>query len=537
MLDFSINISFRSIVLAILVMLTGIIDGQTISDMKAYSAAYKFVESSNTSVEINETYSQRIEKDNATIGYVFGLNPRGFVLVSTQGNESRISGFSFVNDFEYTEQNIEIIEAFIGNKPSGHKKNSSLNPVDKTVGPFVLSLFGQVNCYDNDDKLINVSNLFTPNNYAPGCVAISLSTVLHYYQWPIIGMGSHTYSDKYGSSRGTYSVDYDKDTIDWSDIRAKYKYQQTTAKQREALGRLVYNSAVALDMDFEYNGSTSNINRIPNAGKKYFRFISKEVPSSSFIFWKVVDSNLVHKMPVIFSISASNGAGHSIVCDGIKFKDGKEFHHLNMGWWGNSNGWYDIKSGFNVGGYNKIDHAIINFLPVPMMNEPIISEDSSRLEINWAVSSKIVPDAYELQIKTDTSNWQKISDTLNSQSYFWNIDKKVKEYSFRIRSEIDSKWYPDSWSNIVEYKKHNTSTIDNIDNFIKIFPNPFKDKINIETKGKSRVILYSADGKVYIDENINQNCIIPTENLKRGIYIIKILKGTKSYFTKLVKID
>ncbi len=537
MLDFSLNISFRSIVLATLLVLTGVMNGQTISDIEAYSIAEKFVESSNSNVEISETYIQKIEKDKAIIGYVFELIPSGFVLVSTQDNESWISGFSFVNNFEYTEQNIEVIKTLIGNKSGEQEENDVFYPVDKTVGPFVLSLFGQVNCYDNDDKLINVSNLFTPNNYAPGCVAVSLSTVLHYYRWPIIGMGSHTYTDKYGSSRGTYTVDFDKDSIDWSNIRAKYKYQQTTTKQREALGRLVYNSAVALDMDFEYNGSTSNINRIPNTGKKYFRFISKEVPSSSFIFWKVVDSNLVHKMPVIFSISASNGAGHSIVCDGIKFKDGKEFHHLNMGWWGKSNGWYDIKSGFKAGGYNKINHAIINFLPVPMMNEPVILEDSSRLEINWAISSKIVPDAYELQIKTDTSNWQKISDTLSLKSYFWIIDKKVKEYSFRVRSKINNKWYSDSWSNIIKYKKHSTSTNDSIDDSIKIFPNPFKDRVNIETKGKTRVILYSVDGKVYRDENINQNSVIFTENLKRGIYIIKVLKGTKSYFTKLVKID
>jgi len=532
-----ISLKIKGIGLATAIVISTLLNAQFVSGQEASIIAQEFVKAKDILYTIKPGNAHKLVSGGITLGYIYNLNPRGFVLVSTK--TSAILGFSLDNDFDYSKYNTEIISALLGTNAGQNEGDfiGKTNPEVQTVGPLIKSLFGQVNCYDDNDKLINVSNLFTPNNYAPGCVAISLTTMLHHYQWPIVGMGSHTYQDKYGSSRGTYSVDFEKDTIEWSSILNKYRYQQTTQKQREALGHLVYNSAVALDMDFEYNGSTSNINRIPNTGKKYFRFISREVPASSFIFWKVVDSNLVHKMPVIFSISASNGAGHSIVCDGFKIENGVEYHHVNMGWWGNSNGWYNIKSGFNVGGYNKINHAIIDFLPVPMMNEPVVFDDSSRLEINWSTSDKLFHDAFELQLKTDTSNWTKISDTLTSKSYIIDIDQKVKEYSFRVRSKINSKWYTDSWSNTTKYKKTSTSVTEGVLMKFKVYPNPCKDRLHIELRNKSRISLLSLNGEVFYDGIHTGNTVISTGNIKKGFYILKIQNALQTYSVKLVKID
>ena len=320
-----------------------------------------FLNKSKDEKHINLSFKNKMPlklfNNNLFIGYEFDLLPQGFIVISPFDNS--IMAYSFENNFfnenkEASKISLDILEKISYNSKLRKNKNTAYqrSPVSE-IGPFVRSLFGQVNCYDANDNLINVSNLFTPNNYAPGCVAVSLATLMHYYKWPVVGMGKHTDKDTYGSSRGNYTAEFDKTYYDWANIKEKYKYQHTTAEQRKALGLLVYHAAIALDMDFEYNGSTSNVNRIPKAGANYFRYNAKYASASSPIFWKTVDTCMVHKIPVAFAISGSGGIGHSIVCDGVRFENGSStFHHLNMGWWGSSNGWYNVKGSFNAGGYS-----------------------------------------------------------------------------------------------------------------------------------------------------------------------------------------
>lgn len=511
--------------------------GQLSSERKAYATCNEFIKKSVQSKSYKIKNLNRLILNDTSQVFVLSLNPIGFVIISKSSIDNPILGFSFENDFSFNEDQLQIVSSILENTIQSKQKISPRNITSDKVDPLIKSLFGQVNCYDNDDNLINVSNLYTPNNYAPGCVAISLSTLLHYYQWPLVGMGNHTYNDNKGASTGVYTADFSLTEYNWDDILNRYRYKNSTIAQRQALGELVYQTAVALDMNFEYNGATSNISKIPNTGKKYFRFIAKRVPATSLLFWKAVDSNLVHKMPVIFSISASNGAGHSIVCDGFKFDNGTEYHHVNMGWWGTSNGWYSIKNGFNVGGYNKIEHGLINFIPVPMILEPQVSVDSQDLEIHWVVSNTITPNAFELQFKTDTSNWVKISDTLTSSSFKIEIDDAVKEYSFRVRAKIEGKWYSDSWSNISVYKKNTTAVLSDDLDAINIYPNPCNDIVNINLEHKYQVSLFSMDGNRLYDKNLSGNSIISMKEYDNGIYILKIQKGSKIIIKKLVKMN
>ncbi len=52
--------------------------------------------------------------------------------------------------------------------------------------------------------------------------------------------------------------------------------------------------------------------------------------------------------------------GHAIVCDG--YNDTTEKFHLNMGWNGNSDGWYSLPSGM-PSGYNAVKGYVYNLVP------------------------------------------------------------------------------------------------------------------------------------------------------------------------------
>ncbi len=509
---------------------------------RAFAEAQSFAQANKTTnYSLLESYPIEITQNDQVNALLFTLFPKGFILISPF-DEKTIMGYSFENDFGISDEyQFNIMSGILGQINEGIKKNNTpLIPrevQDINIPPLIHSLFGQVNCVDDNDNPINVANLYTPNHYAPGCVAVSAATLLHYYQWPIKGMGQHTYSDNYGSSKGTYSANFGDTEYDWANIKERYKYKSTTQTEKEAIATLIYHNCVALNMNFEYNGSTSNVNKIPDTGKDYFRFIGKYASATSPIFWKVVDTNLVHQMPVIFAISASNGAGHSIVCDGLKIDStGQETHHLNMGWWGSSNGWYKIKNSFSVAGYNKIDGGVINYLPVPMAFSPTLDTGNAQISFSWQVSQRILPSAYEIQVKKDAGSWTTISDTLTQTTYTMDLDTTVQIYYFRVRAKLINKWHQDSWSNTTFFDTEALPVYEIGDAAIHIFPNPFSQTLQIELEKPFELQAYSQSGQLVFQQSLAGKSSISTETWPKGIYILKITAQEATQIFKVIKL-
>ena len=54
----------------------------------------------------------------------------------------------------------------------------------------------------------------------------------------------------------------------------------------------------------------------------------------------MVNPNLDAGYPVLFGITGAGG--HAIVCDGYGYNPSTMYHHLNMGWSGNDDAWYNL---------------------------------------------------------------------------------------------------------------------------------------------------------------------------------------------------
>ena len=411
------------------------------------------------------------------------------------------------------------------------------------IEPFLGAVYGQVNCYDNDSHSIYPTNYYTPNHYAPGCVAISFVTMMEYYQWPNKGTGIHQNIDSHGNSTGTYVVNYDEASYDWNLILPRYHYMTSTEAEQEQLGKLTYGAAIALNMEFENTGSTSNVNRIPNAGKDYFSYMSVYKSYTSPSFWASLDSNIVHHLPVTLAIDAPNGAGHSCVIDGMRtYSDGSTSYHLNLGWWGDVNGWYDIRSGWNAGGYTSITGGVFDFLPKPYMAKPVkLNEDNIYL-LEWEMSSEVVVEEYELRRKINTGLWH----TLATDALATSLEVQVgvfDDYFFEIRAKIDGKWYLNGWSNQVKAEETLVATENLTADDFSIYPNPSIDNLNIELAenwiGQDvKVNIFSLDGRQLSTTQLKaaaHKIVVPCAPLSPGLYLVE-LQANKQYFRlKMVK--
>ncbi|MEN8119843.1 MAG: C10 family peptidase [Bacteroidota bacterium] len=437
--------------------------------------ANTFLRNNGNSVEKTSATLEPIaiqSTNNEALAYVVELNP-GYIIISPSKELSPIIAYSFKNDFNFKESSNNMLLDIVKMDMKGQlsyleniKSTDDLEKIDLNkkkwdnyiegsitslkattqIGPLLTDIWGGVNCYTDEGVMVYVGNYYTPNHYSPGCVATSLSQILNYYEWPKTGVGSHTDDDNRGSTRGDFYADFSATTYDYANMLDEYQGVPSTDDQRAAMGLLAYHCGIAVDMDYEDYGGTSNVNRSPYALNAYFRSTGHhEYLSSYSSFWSNFNENLETGAPLHLAVYATNGAGHAIVCDGYEVPDGTstEYYHLTMGWWGAANGWYNLKGSFSAGGYSIVSAAVFDIYPDPLMLSPEIVDDS--YTIKWEVSQQLNWEAFELQQSYNGGSWTTISNNITETNYTLTLTDPGN-YRYQVRAKVNGVFHDDNYS-------------------------------------------------------------------------------------------
>ncbi|MEN8136920.1 MAG: C10 family peptidase [Bacteroidota bacterium] len=335
--------------------------------------------------------------------------------------------------------------------------NNNIAKTTQEYGPLLTDTWGGVKCVDDTGVSVYPLNYYTPNHCSPGCVAISLAQVLNYYEWPKTGTGSNVYQDNYTpckdceASSKIHTAFFDSVEYDYANMLDEYKYKASTDIQQEAVGKLVYHVTSALQMNFEYYGSTSNVNKVPFVAENFFRFSGHyEYPDSYALFWEKMKDNLKAGNPVQTAIEASRtGDGHAIVVDGYRESDG--LYHINWGTyndWNVKNGWYDIENWTDASpGYNRITGALLDMYPVPQISSVESEDGTSDITVNWITSEFVNHNEYTLEQRVDGGEWELVSDGITGKFYSI-VNPTGNVYQFRVKAMTNGSYYDDSWSEI-----------------------------------------------------------------------------------------
>jgi hypothetical protein len=92
----------------------------------------------------------------------------------------------------------------------------------------------------------------------------------------------------------------------------------------------------------------------------YSNSIYGQDPSTGNALNNILNPNLDAGLPVILGLSGSGG--HAVVCDGYGYNGSTLYHHLNMGWTGEDNAWYNLPYVDAYYYYNVIDDCVYNIL-------------------------------------------------------------------------------------------------------------------------------------------------------------------------------
>jgi hypothetical protein len=205
-----------------------------------------------------------------------------------------------------------------------------------------------------------------------GCVACAMAQILRYHQKPASAAGDKSYVDNAGSCTGTHRMsDAGLGDYAWTNMPGSISNSSPVA-QKQAVGRLLYHCGVAVAMDFEADGSGAHSEKVPTALSGSFRFTSsallKRSGYSTAAWYNKIVQDIDSNQPIYYAMENS-GSGHALVCDG--YQNGNEIH-LNLGWGGSGNAWYNMDN-IQIDSDSWYNHrAVFAIAPIPVPTVPVI---------------------------------------------------------------------------------------------------------------------------------------------------------------------
>ena len=219
-----------------------------------------------------------------------------------------------------------------------------------------------------------------------GCVATAMAQVMMYYKYP-----KELKADIPAYTTATNKLKVNAiskgEKYDWDNMLSTYTEGKYNTTQADAVAKLMFHCGAAVQMD--YGDSSSALVR-PEDMSTYFGYdadLLQEVYRSFYTLaeWKeILDRELEAKRPILYGGAASYESGHQFVCDG---SDGEGLYHINWGWSGDSDGYFDITlldpevrgtgAGTSADGYNRDCSVIIGIAPDNgSEDEPLVKEHS-----------------------------------------------------------------------------------------------------------------------------------------------------------------
>ena len=187
-------------------------------------------------------------------------------------------------------------------------------------------------------------------HYVVGCVATAMAQYMNYYRYPRHGVGQDSVVVKYQNPavEVTYRVDFEQATYDWASMIDDYQGEYS-ARQAEAVAQLCYHCGVAARTTYnEYGGGSTDVNCL-RAMREHFAYndTAHYIVRSKYdepVWMEMVYRELSDGHPILYSgrdINLAEGiiGAHNFIIDGY---DENGLVHVNWGWYGLENGFYDI---------------------------------------------------------------------------------------------------------------------------------------------------------------------------------------------------
>ena len=265
--------------------------------------------------------------------YVFNNDAGGFVIIAGDDAVTPVLGYTSTGSFEAE------------NLPDGLKDLlKSYERQIAALGDNYVANQTATRAAFTGEKLLNTAkwnqmapfNKYTPKNYVTGCVATAGAIVMKHHGYPAKGIGSHSYT----WNGQTLTANFEH-TYDWASMPVKY--DGTNDADFDGVARLMADLGVAVEMQYNKDGSGAYIGNLVTALQKYYGYSKlSHLMAIEDVGAEAWNSRLREEIdanrPVLYAASDPAGGGHAFVIDGYK----DESFSVNWGWGGYCDGFYKI---------------------------------------------------------------------------------------------------------------------------------------------------------------------------------------------------
>lgn len=308
--------------------------------------------------------------------YTFTFKSGGFVIISADDAAIPVLGYSYEGTIaldtynpiatawmeNYSKAIVEVRTAGMSNAQTLPLWNQIINnQVEKSpldVPALVLTNWDQGCNYNALCPVESGAGYGSCGHAWTGCVATTMSVLMKYHQWPVVGIGYHTYTHP----------DYGVQTADFGSANYDYAAMPNSVNTANpAVATLMYHAGVSVNMQYGADGSGAFSEDVPYALCNYFNYaasthlVAKEDYPVMADWWAIIRAELDAARPVYYAGAGTSG-GHAWICDGYKLSDNK--FHMNWGWSGSYNGYFAIGS-LSAGGstFNDENRVIVGIEP------------------------------------------------------------------------------------------------------------------------------------------------------------------------------
>ena len=283
---------------------------------------------------------------------VLGYKTGGFAVIANDDEFNAVIGYS---DREFSTDNLPPAmlwwmdaadEAMTQQLASGGQTVSAAemrsSSYPEAVEPLMVSEWDQMTPYNN-----LVSERIGATVYT-GCVATAMAQIMYYHRSPTRGSGAkhHPIESEDPSTNGKrLAVSFQATTYDWDNMLPTYTAGSYNTTQADAVATLMFHCGVAVEMSYGtelVGGSGAYDYNVALAAAQYFGYAAKLYTRDIYSteqWMNIIYDEISNGRPVFYGGVTSQWFGHAFVFDGY---DANGFVHVNWGWSGSGNGYFDV---------------------------------------------------------------------------------------------------------------------------------------------------------------------------------------------------
>ena len=368
-----------------------------------------------------------------------------------------------------------------------------------------------------------------------GCVALGLSQLLKFHDWPVAGSKSKTFTDSEGAVKGKGMADLSF-PYEWSQMDSDEDISENTITPFcLAVGRLAFEMSVLAEADYEIastSASSSNANTLLSTYLGYSDDIVFGDMRSGYIgattqqiLYSRIREDMVAGRPAL--VSYSEQGGHMFIADGLGTMDDLDYYHFNYGWGGYLNGWYLLTAGEED---TVVSSATTNITPKPIpVIKPISREQSSSFTLNWFFPKRLTAEAFRLTATSASRAKTTISDSISGTARSFTVTDQAGTNTYMLEAKVNGSWQKASNGITVTVKTNPTAmlTIDVEDDVLTSLGGEqvtcdvtANSELKSLTVVSSRPDLLPASGIAVSGEGTSYSVVLSPENGKNGNIIL-----------------